>query len=82
MRCELAQSIFEKSAISSNIMIKRIPEKKIPTIWRKKKMLVFEMKMKSSLHSGIVDSQPVLQKEEEEEEGLTKKSAPELALEH
>jgi predicted nicotinamide N-methyase len=75
LRCELAQAIFEKSAISSNIIIKRIPQKKIPTIWRKKQMLVFEMKMKSSSHSGIDSySQPVLleEEEEEEEERLTK----------
>jgi len=47
LRCELAQSIFEKSAMSCLVM-KQVSQRKLPLQWRTKQMLVFDCQLKTS----------------------------------
>ena len=45
LRCELAQSIFEKSALSCSLVMKQVSERKLPMQWRSKQMIVFDCKV-------------------------------------
>jgi len=48
LRCELAQEIFEKSASSCSLLMKQVPQRKLPLRWQAKQMLVFDMKVQAN----------------------------------